>query len=323
MRQPEFWLTRGLRSTSLIPFSWAYLGIRRVLQVGRSPWKAPVPVFCIGNLTVGGSGKTPVALELARMLIDRGRSPHFLSRGYGRKTKTPLRVDPRSHCVTDVGDEPLLLAQLAPVWVDSDRVRAAKLACASGADCLVMDDGFQNFGLYKDYSVIVIDGSYGFGNGRIIPSGPLREQIGSGCERAQVAILIGEDSHGVSEGFPLETINADIIPIISSTENFKNKKIAAFAGIGRPEKFFDLLKSLGADLIVQRSFPDHHCFSEADLKEFTQIAKRGNAEIYTTEKDYQRVPMDLRMDFQILPVKISWKDTAAPSRMLDKFLENG
>ncbi|MDX1542157.1 MAG: tetraacyldisaccharide 4'-kinase, partial [Geminicoccaceae bacterium] len=168
----------------LDPFGRLYGVAGRLRRRFVRPWRAPVPVLCIGNLTVGGTGKTPLTMTLARRVAARGRRPHILSRGYGGRAKGPLRVDPGTHEALAVGDEPLLLADVAPTWVARDRRLSARAAIAAGADVLIMDDGFQNPALHQDLSLVVVDGTIGFGNHRLLPAGPLREPVAEGLGRA-------------------------------------------------------------------------------------------------------------------------------------------
>ena len=306
MQKPEFWTKCGLLSNSLLPASWLYNTISKATRIRARSWKAPIPVICIGNLTMGGAGKTTVAISICQKLVESGQNPHFLSRGYGRKKRSTMKVDLTKHDINDVGDEPLLLAKFAPVWVNSDRIIAAKRACAEGATCIIMDDGFQNPGLYKDYSFLVFDGPYGIGNGRIFPAGPMREHLKDGCARADTAVIIGQDLGSIGPTLDLPIAIAEILP--KKLLDLSNKKVAAFAGIGRPEKFFQTLKEMGADLILQKSFPDHHCFSETEIEDLLLEASKLTGELFTTEKDYVRIPKELREHIVSVPVKLVWRD---------------
>mgnify|MGYP000638645222 CR=1 FL=1 len=193
MRAPDFWQPGkgGFAAMALAPLGRVYAAAGAARRAAARPWKAPVPVICIGNLVAGGAGKTPVALDFGKRLIDSGETVHFLSRGYGGTEKGPLRIDPAIHTCQAVGDEPLLLARLAPTWIAADRRLGCQAAVAAGAGIVIMDDGFQNPTTVKDLSVIVIDGGYGFGNGRVMPAGPLREPVAAGLKRAQAVVVIG------------------------------------------------------------------------------------------------------------------------------------
>src|SRR5690242_5245426 len=234
---PEFWAHRGLLSTVLEPAAWVYGQAAAARQRWTTPWRAPVPVICVGNLVAGGAGKTPVALSLAQRLAKRGRRVHILSRGYGGRSPGPLAVDPARHTAADVGDEPLLLAEVAPTWVARDRVAGAKAAIAAGAELLLLDDGFQNPTFAKDLSLVVVDGGYGLGNGRVLPAGPLREPLPRGLARADAIVLMGEDSAGVAPITAEKPLcRARLVP--ENPGEVAGRTVVAFAGIGRPEKFF-------------------------------------------------------------------------------------
>jgi tetraacyldisaccharide 4'-kinase len=306
MQKPDFWTKCGLLSNSLIPASWLYNTISKGARSRVCSWKAPIPVICIGNLTMGGTGKTTVAISICEKLVASGQNPHFLSRGYGRKNASTMKVDLTKHDISDVGDEPLLLAKFAPVWVNKDRVTAAKRACSEGATCIIMDDGFQNPGLFKDYSFLVFDGPYGIGNGRIFPAGPMREHLRDGCDRADTAVIIGKDLGLISQTLTLPIANAEILP--EKPLDLSDRKVAAFAGIGRPEKFFQTLREMGADLILKKSFPDHHCFSKMEIENLLLQASEVASDLYTTEKDYVRLPPEFQQLIKKVPIKLVWED---------------
>ena len=252
---PEFWEDDNRLSQLLLPLAFVWNAVTRARMGIGTPWRAPVPVICVGNLVVGGAGKTPLAIALARRLIATGRTPHFLSRGYGGRERGPLQVDLQHHQASAVGDEPLLLAAVAPTWVARNRPAGARLACAAGADAIIMDDGFQNPSLAKDISVLAIDGGYGFGNHRVMPAGPLRERLGTGLWRADAAVVIGSDATGALNGIhpycPVHKAHLAPCP----DDPITGQRVFAFAGIGRPEKFYATLRQLGCTVAATRDFP--------------------------------------------------------------------
>ncbi|MBI1246099.1 MAG: tetraacyldisaccharide 4'-kinase [Alphaproteobacteria bacterium] len=314
MRAPDFWHARGPASLALAPLGWLYaLGgaARRSLV---DPWRAGVPVLCVGNLTLGGTGKTPLVAEIARRLAARGGRPAILSRGYGGAAKGPLRVDPGRNTAADVGDEPLLLAAEAPVFVGTDRVASAKEAVASGADRLIMDDGFQNPSLHKDRAIIVVDGPAGFGNGRVFPAGPLREPVSWGAARAAACVVIGEDAHGAAASTGLPVLRADLL---AQPNDLAGADVLAFAGIGRPGKFFATLEEVGARVRAVRQFDDHHPYSRAEIEALLAEADRLGARAVTTRKDLVRVDPDLRLRLSVLDVRLVFADEAAFDAQLD------
>jgi tetraacyldisaccharide 4'-kinase len=282
------------------------------------PVRAGIPVICVGNLVAGGAGKTPVAIAVARHLIAAGLSPHFLSRGYGGRKSGPLRVDPAQHDAGDVGDEPLLLAREAPCWIARDRPAGARAAVADGAGLIVMDDGFQNPSLHKDVSLLVIDGQSGFGNGRLMPAGPLRERPVDAISRASAAILMGDDTSGVGAllaRHDVTVIRAGIVPE-GDTGWLRGRNVVAFAGIARPEKFFATLIQLGANLVARFAFADHQRIPTDDFMRMVELASGAGAVLMTTTKDHVRLPADSRQMVKALTVSVRWEDEDAITRVL-------
>jgi tetraacyldisaccharide 4'-kinase len=319
MRQPEFWW-RNTFAARLAAAALAPLGILYGASVAwkhrtRSPWRPHVPVVCVGNLTVGGSGKTPVAIAIARLLQERGVPPAFLSRGYGRKDSTALMVDTHAHDAAAVGDEALLLARVAPTVVARDRSLGARIAEARGACILIMDDGHQNFSLDKDLSLVVVDGESGFGNGRIVPAGPLRESVRQGFRRADVVVLLG-DGNPALPGFSGPVLRARL----SATRRFDGERVVAFAGIGRPQKFFSTLRAAGAALVEIHAFADHHVYSTTEIAKLKSRAAQVNATPITTEKDFVRLGPKEREGLEVLPVRAVFDDEAALARLLEPLL---
>ncbi len=319
VRAPEFWRRGGILGSALAPAGWCYGLCARVLFAAGSPVRAAVPVLCVGNLVIGGAGKTPVALSVGRRLIERGRKVHFLSRGYGGGAAGPLRVDPQNHTAADVGDEALLLAARAPAWVSRDR--AAGVQAAGDAEVILMDDGFQNPSVAKDLSLLVVDGEYGFGNGRVIPAGPLRETVSSALSRADVIVLIGEDIAGI-ENHPavresrLAVLKAHVRPG-AEAESLKGQPVVAFAGIANPEKFFRTLEEAGSEIKASHAFPDHHPFGEEDIQRLKSEAAGLNAKLTTTEKDAMRLSPAALSGIVVLTISLEWEDEAALDAVLE------
>ncbi len=220
VRAPEFWAQPGLVPSLLAPLATLYAAGAAARAMFASPFRAPVPVLCIGNLVAGGAGKTPIVLSLAELLRRQGRHPHIVSRGYGGRLAGPIAVDPAGHRAADVGDEPLLLARAAPCWVARDRVAGAKAAVAAGADLVLLDDGFQNPSLAKDLSLVVVDGAYGFGNRQVMPAGPLREPIEVGLARAGAVVIIGADESHAEAALArrLPVLHAALAPLTGAAE---------------------------------------------------------------------------------------------------------
>jgi tetraacyldisaccharide 4'-kinase len=292
MKSPRFWWEKpGIASTLLSPLAAIYGGVasRRLAQPGA---RAAVPVICVGNPTVGGAGKTPTAIAIARLLIDAGQKPMFLTRGYGGKLAGPVMVE-ATHSAAEIGDEPLLLARVAPTIVARDRVAGAGLAKDRGASIIVMDDGFQNPSLAKDFSILVIDGARGLGNGKVFPAGPLRAPLAAQLARASAILMVGIGTARTTlawRGSPaLPTFSGMLVPEAASVASLKGKPALAFAGIGDPEKFFATLDLAGIETRSRRSFADHHRYDASDAANLVAEADRHGLQLVTTEKDLARL----------------------------------
>ena len=314
MRQPAFWHQHpGLAAGLLSPLAAVYaIGVRRSLAAGASH-RPGIPVICVGNLNVGGTGKTPTAIALGQHLHELGRRPHFVSRGFGGRKVGPDRVDPDRDNAAEVGDEPLLLASFAPTWIGRDRQAVARAAKSAGADSIILDDGFQNASLHYDLSILVIDAVNGFGNGRVLPAGPLRERPVEGLSRADLVIIIGAQKDrerflerwGGSVHCP--TADARIVPLATG-EQWSGMHVVAFAGIGHPQKFFHTLRSLGAEIVRAIPLADHQPINARLLLRLQALARSRNAALVTTEKDAVRLPDAWRARVLTLPVRLQFTD---------------
>lgn len=306
MKAPAFWnekhgrgaapLTRAL----LTPLSWIYSSIAKSRYGKVQPTKLPVPVICVGNISLGGSGKTPLAITIAKTLLSEGKNPAFISRGFGGSIKAPTKVDPKKHNYTQVGDEPLLLAKIAPVFIGRDRLQAAQLAIDNGAGCLIMDDGFQNPALHKDLAIITIDAGVGHGNGRVFPAGPLREPVAQAVTRADAVVLIGKGKQPNLAGFSGQAYRSHL----QAPDKAPGGKLIAFAGIGRPEKFFSSLRAAGADLEQEIAFADHQPYTDKHVADLFAWQEAYGAKLITTAKDLMRWPENLRNELLIWPVEL-------------------
>ncbi len=297
MREPRFWRAPRAGEVSILPrllspAAFLYGVAGRLRHRFAKPEQAAVPIICIGNITVGGTGKTPLALTLAEWLIRQGEAVHFLTRGYGGTEEGPLRVDPARHTAEEVGDEPLLLAAVAPTWVSADRAEGAAAAVRDGAKLILMDDGLQNPALIKDFSILVADAQTGLGNGRLIPAGPLREPMDRGLSRVGAVVIIGR---GHAADRIAARARARAIPVFRAilraapAPDLDGLPVLAFAGIGRPEKFYATLRELHADIVGTASFADHHIFGEREALDLLLRARELNAALVTTEKDLARL----------------------------------
>jgi tetraacyldisaccharide 4'-kinase len=318
MRAPDFWRSDSAWASSfttlLSPFGAVYGLSVRLRHATSRPYRPNARVICIGNLTAGGSGKTPIAIAVAEMASRHGKVV-FLSRGYRGRLSGPVVVDPGRHAAADVGDEPLLLAQRGTAIVARNRAEGARLADELRADFIVMDDGFQNFSVAKDLSLLVIDAETGFGNGKIIPAGPLRESVRSGFARADAVILTGNGAPDLVR-FEGPIFRARFVP--KPHPPLQDEKVIAFAGIGRPEKFFAMLRQHGAELIGTITFDDHHVFSESELWQLKNQARTAGAVLMTTEKDLVRIPKPSRVGIQPVVIRTAFDVETGISKLLSQ-----
>ena len=328
MREPSFWWrAAGIEARLLAPAAAIY-GTIAASRLKRQGYRAGVPVFCIGNPTVGGAGKTPTALQVASMLAAAGERPVFLSRGYGGRQHGPKLVDPERDSAANVGDEPLLLAREAPTVVAHDRVAGAKTAVAAGASVIVMDDGFQNPSLAKDFSVLVVDGRRGIGNGKVFPAGPLRAPLDAQLERAAAVMLVGTVGNAAAPVVAAAAarrcpvFRARLAPDRDAIAALAGKRVLAFAGIGDPAKVFATLRDAGVTVAATRSFADHHRYTPAEAQSLCRQADADGLVLVTTEKDRARLQgekamAELAACVRVLPVdlaieeEVAWRDLLA------------
>lgn len=313
MRAPDFWQKGGALPALLSPLGALYGASVAFKARHARPFDAGLPVICVGNLTAGGSGKTPVAIAVAEMLRARGHKPYFLTRGYGGSERGPALAS-RGHAASLMGDEALLLARTASTIVARDRAAGARLAREKGATVLVMDDGHQNFALRKSLSLVVVDAETGFGNGRQIPAGPLREPVRQGLARADAVILIGDGTPDL-QGYRGPVLRAHLN---AEGTVFAGQPVFAFAGIGRPEKFVASLEASGAQITGSCFFDDHHPYADDEITQLKMVA--GDAMLVTTEKDFVRLTTGQREGIRVLKVAADFDERALMDGLLDRAL---
>ena len=330
MRAPGFWwrLEPGWLAWLLSPLGWSY-GTLTLWRMRGPGLAIGIPVVCVGNFVAGGAGKTPTVIALARMLAARGENPFVLMRGYGGRLAGPISVDPAIHSAADVGDEALLMARHVPTIVARDRPAGAGLARTLGASVVVMDDGLQNPTLAKTLRLAVVDGASGVGNGLCLPAGPLRAPLAGQFGLSEAVIVIGEGSAGavVAAGAAtagLRVLTARLAPDRGIAAGLSGQDVIAASGIGRPEKFVATLREVGAKVVVERPFGDHHAYTPADVAELIAQATRLGCTIATTEKDMTKLgplwPQAERDRLIVLPVTLVFDDPAAMSGLLDRAL---
>lgn len=317
-RAPGFWQAGATsRWVPLLrPLSALYGAGNRLHQRIAGAQEIGRPVISIGNLVAGGAGKTPTTIALAARLRLLGQQPHIISRGYGGRLGGPVRVDPDRHTAQDVGDEAMLLAAMAPTWVGRDRPAAARAAVAAGASCILADDAHQTYALARRLNLLVVDGGYGFGNGQLLPAGPLREPAEAGLARSDAIVLIGKATVPLPDFGRRPVFAATLEPNPADAVRLRDRRVLAFAGIGRPEKFFDSLQQVGATIVKTETFPDHAPYSEDTVMRLVETAHRLNAIPVTTAKDLVRLPVSGRAMVDVLRISLAF---GAPDRV-DAFI---
>ena len=322
MKQPDFWFQPpGLLASLLSPLGKAGSFVTRIRLRRGDRQRVGVPVICAGNLNVGGTGKTPFVIALLQRLLAAGETPHAVSRGYGGRTVSPTLVDVSRHSAVDVGDEPLLLAQFAPTWVGNRRLACARAAVEAGASVIVLDDGHQDPSLAHDLPVVVVDAARGFGNGLVMPAGPLREPVSDGLRRAGLLVIANGTEQHLRKHW---TIDPELPVVEATTEvlhtgkEWRGDRVVAFAGIGNPARFFACLAGQGAEIVKEFPLSDHQPLDSRLLARLQAAANANSAQLVTTEKDAVRLPPDWRNRVLTFPVRMTISDWSEIDQRLVK-----
>jgi tetraacyldisaccharide 4'-kinase len=320
---PGFWrkennLIEKIIILFLLPFSLVYFLIFKIVKKIKKTNKVGIPVICVGNINVGGSGKTPFVIYLVNLLKKKKVSVHIVSRGYLGKLRGPIQVDIKKHTYKDVGDEALLLAKETNTWVSKNKFEGALMATLHGADVIILDDGLQNYSLHQDLKIVVVDGGFGFGNEFPLPAGPLRESISSGIKKSDILILFNKDKNDIEKKIKNKISIIHGSAKIKKISNLKNKKIVGFSGMGRPEKFYSSLKKKKINVLEFFSYPDHYSYSKKRINNLINYAKKNDAILVSTLKDKQRINFDQRKKISFLDLEIEIKEIKSLIHFLKK-----
>ncbi len=323
MKTPKFWHKKNPLAYLFLPLSILYLFGHFLNFFRKIPTKVNKPVICIGNLVAGGAGKTPVAIAIGEILKEMNIDFAYLSGGHGGEIRDFILVNEKEYNSKDVGDEPLLLSEIASTFISRNRLSGAKkIAAMPAKKLIIMDDGLQNPTIIKDFSILVIDGNYGIGNGFMMPAGPLREPVQIGIKKADLVIIIGDDKVKIAKSFCIgkKVIKAKIKAV--NSDKFHKKSVIAFCGIGRPEKFFDSLKQNEINIITKFSYADHHQYKEREIKKMISLAKKSKVKLITTKKDWIRLEPMYQRQIDYLDIKIEFENVSYLKEKLIK-LVNG
>ena len=316
LRAPKFWFSEKTLAVFfakiLFPLSviWEFFSKRRILNGKYEEFT--IPIICVGNINIGGSGKTPATIALAKIFLENKTKVHIISKGYKGKIKGPKKVSETDDAY-GVGDEPILMSKVAPVWVAKQRRNAIIAAIEDGAELLILDDGFQDTSIKKTLSIITVDAEIGFGNRKILPSGPLREPIPNALSRSDVLLVIGRKHQrerfmkSIDLPNELNVFGAEM-KVVKSDIHLDKTKFVAVAGIGHPEKFFNSIEKFGGEITKKFSLPDHENYTPRLLRKLKKASLSNNAQLITTEKDFVRIPKNERHNFIFLPIKLKFSE---------------
>lgn len=321
LKTPKFWTEKNLISCALLPASFFYFLGFLLVKFFTKTVKISKPVICIGNLIAGGSGKTPTAIAIGKILHEMSADFAFLSRGYMSDGSSFLQLQKDgNHQASQVGDEPLLLIETAPTFVATNRLFGAKqIEKNNSFKMVVLDDGIQNDSLFRDYTILVVDANIAFGNNFLIPAGPMRETLSMGLKKTDLVLIVGEADEKLLQKFIGKKVaKAKIVP--TNLNDFLGKKLVAFCGLAYPQKFFSLLQKNGIELVESIGLPDHYLYRDADLEALCKIAKKNNAELVTTKKDWIKFSPNFQSKISYLNIELELEDKELIKSELKKFL---
>tara|TARA_B100002052_G_C15863093_1_gene591066 strand:+ start:907 stop:1884 length:978 start_codon:yes stop_codon:yes gene_type:complete len=308
MKTPKFWYSKNsIISILLRPISFLWV-LGSILRKKKSYNFNNIKIIKVGNVVAGGSGKTPTVVSIVKKLANSKYQVHVISRGYKGSIKKSTLVNTDIHSYKEVGDESIILSKIAPTWIGNNRIESIKNAQKMGAKIVVLDDGIQDTSIKGDLNLLVFNGLQGLGNGKIIPAGPLREKLSDSIKKCHLSIIIDEDINNIANKLNnlLPIIKAKINIESEYLNNFKNKNVVAFCGLGFPEKFFKTIKEIGCNIRYKKSFPDHYQYKEKDLKELIDIAIKYNSLLITTEKDHIKILKKYRNRIYYFPITVDF-----------------
>tara|TARA_B100000287_G_scaffold110959_1_gene103347 strand:+ start:496 stop:1473 length:978 start_codon:yes stop_codon:yes gene_type:complete len=308
MKTPKFWYSKNsIISILLRPISFLWV-LGSILRKKKSYNFNNIKIIKVGNVVAGGSGKTPTVISIVKKLANSKYQVHIISRGYKGSIKKSTLVNTDIHSYKEVGDESIILSKIAPTWIGNNRIESIKNAQKMGAKIVVLDDGIQDTSIKGDLNLLVFNGLQGLGNGKIIPAGPLREKLSDSIKKCHLSIIIDEDINNIANKLNnlLPIIKAKINIESEYLNNFKNKNVVAFCGLGFPEKFFKTIKEIGCNIRYKKSFPDHYQYKEKDLKELIDIAIKYNSLLITTEKDHIKILKKYRNRIYYFPITVDF-----------------
>lgn len=322
LKTPNFWTKKNFISFALLPLSAIYFCGFFLIKFFTKTQKISKPVICVGNLIAGGSGKTPAAIAVGKILHELGFDFAFLSRGYmGDGSKFLMLRQHDNNKAENVGDEPLLLLDTAPTFVAKNRLFGAKqIAAMRNFEVILLDDGMQNSELHRDFTILTVDGKIGFGNDFLIPAGPMREPLQSGLKKADLVILIGEASAELTKKLAgKKIVKAKIVP--TNLAEFSGKKLVAFCGLAYPQKFFSSLENEGLEVVATHSFADHYNYKISDLENLEKIAAEKNATLITTKKDWIKFPATFQKKISFLDIELALENKELVTDELQRILQ--